>query len=54
MNHRLILERTFERRYYDKEFAISIYKKHIQQVREIVPAERLLQLDIQDGWGPAL
>ncbi len=52
LNRRLILERTFENRYDDKEFAINIYKKHIQQVLETVPGERLLGFDVRDGWEP--
>lgn len=52
LNRRLILERTFESRYHDKQFAINIYKKHIQRVLESVPSERLLQFDIRDGWEP--
>lgn len=50
LNCRLILERTFEGRYHDKEFAINVYRKHIQQVLETVPSEKLLQFDVRDGW----
>jgi len=52
LNRRLILERTFKSRYHDKQFAINIYKKHIQQVLEIVPGEKLLQFDVREGWEP--
>lgn len=52
MKRRLILERTFGGRYWDKEYAIEIYQKHIQQVVEIIPNERLLQFDVKDGWKP--
>ena len=52
MMRRLILERTFAGKYRDKEYAMAIYQKHIQQVIEIVPQESLLQFDIKDGWHP--
>jgi sulfotransferase family protein len=52
MIRRLILEYTFEGRYRDKEYAIEVYRKHIQRVVGLVPKERLLQFDVKDGWGP--
>ena len=52
LNRRLILERTFENRYNDRESAINIYKEHIRQVLEIVPSEKLLLFDVRDGWEP--
>jgi len=52
MARRLILERTFDGKYRDKEHAIRIYKKHIQNVIELVPSNRLLQFKVQDGWEP--
>jgi len=52
MNRRLILERTFEGRQHDKQFAINVYKKHIQKVVETVPGEKLFQFDVRDGWEP--
>lgn len=52
MLRRLILKRTFSNRYQEKEYAIEVYKRHNQQVLEIVPKERLLQFDVKDGWQP--
>lgn len=49
---RLILERIFENRHFDKQLAINVYKEHIQQVVEFVPNEKLLQFDVRDGWEP--
>lgn len=52
MLRRLILKRTFSGRYWEKEYALEVYKRHNQQVLEIVPKERLLQFDVKDGWQP--
>jgi len=52
LNRRLILERMFESQYHDKQFAINIYEKHIEQVLESVPSDKLLQFDVRDGWEP--
>lgn len=52
MNRRLILEHTFEGKYWNKEQTIAIYKRHIQHVVGTVPQERLLHFDVKDGWEP--
>lgn len=49
---RLILEQTFEGKYWNKEYTIEIYQRHIRQVIETVPPERLLHFDVKDGWEP--
>jgi hypothetical protein len=36
----------------DKDAAIAAYGKHVEDVKAAFPAERLLQLDITDGWQP--
>lgn len=52
LNRRLILKRTFQERYHEKEFAIDVYRRHNERVAEIIPKERLLQFEIRDGWEP--
>lgn len=52
LHRRLILERTFEGRYHEKEFAIDVYRRHNERVTKTVPEERLLRFDIRDGWEP--
>lgn len=52
MMRRLILERTFARKYREEEHALKVYEQHQQNVIELVPAERLLQYDVKDGWEP--
>ncbi|MFL6160769.1 MAG: sulfotransferase family protein [Jatrophihabitantaceae bacterium] len=43
---------TFAGRFTDQEFAIGVFEQHNQQVRDTVPAERLLVYQVCDGWQP--
>jgi Sulfotransferase domain len=43
---------TFAGRFTDRQFAIGVYQRHNQQVRDTVPADRLLEYRISDGWQP--
>jgi len=52
LTRRLILDHTFGGRYWEKEYAIEVYRNHMQRVREVVPGVRLLQFDVRDGWKP--
>lgn len=52
MKRRLILERVFENNYWDKSKAINIYENHMRAVTKMVPAERLLQFRVTEGWIP--
>jgi len=45
-------EIQFQGRFEDKEFVKSIWEKHIQEVKDYVPAEKLLVYEVKDGWGP--
>ncbi len=48
----LIWEGTFGGRFADRAHAMRTYVDHIQDVRETVPAERLLVFDVKQGWEP--
>ena len=48
----LMWETTFENRFADKDFAISVFEKHNAAVKRTVPADRLLVYEIQQGWEP--
>ncbi|MEZ4619102.1 MAG: sulfotransferase [Caldilineaceae bacterium] len=52
LTRRLVLDKTFSGQYRDKGFTIQIYQQHIQNVIELVPASRLLQYRIAEGWEP--
>ena len=36
----------------DKAWMLERYRRHNQEVRDVVPADRLLVYDPADGWGP--
>jgi hypothetical protein len=52
VSRRLILERTFGGRYWDKHHALEVYQEHIDHVIREVPKERLLQFEVKEGWEP--
>ncbi|KAJ3312430.1 hypothetical protein HDV04_003180 [Boothiomyces sp. JEL0838] len=43
---------TFNGKFNDKEYAISVYKQHIEEVKACVPADRLLVVHIKEGYKP--
>jgi hypothetical protein len=48
----LIWDTTFEDRFADKDFAIDVFNRHNEEVKQYVPADRLLVYEIQEGWEP--
>ena len=42
----------FSGRFEDKEFAVDVFKKHIELVKTVFPEERLLVHSAKDGWQP--
>src|SRR5229473_2327500 len=52
MVHTLIWQGTFDNRFEDKEYAIAVFLRHIQEVKEYVPAEKLLVYEVKEGWEP--
>ena len=45
-------QEIFQNRLEDKHHAIQIFKKHIEEVKRVVPADRLLIFDARQGWEP--
>lgn len=45
-------EGTFEGRFEDKAHAIGIFEAHTEAVRATIPADRLLVMQVRDGWKP--
>jgi hypothetical protein len=44
---------TFQGRFeQDKEFAFEVFDRHYDAVRSAVPADRLLEWEIKEGWEP--
>ncbi len=49
---RLIPRRTFSGKEHDKAHAIGVFKAHIEEVKRVVPPERLLVYEVKEGWEP--
>jgi len=49
---RVIWEGIFHQNLEDKDFAIEIFKRHIEEVKRIVPKDRLLIFEARQGWEP--
>ena len=52
MAKEVILKQTFGGDLQNKDRAIEIYKQHIEEVKRTIPAERLLEFEAKQGWGP--
>ncbi len=52
MIDRLAWNGLFQGRFEDKAFAIEIFNRHNEQVQRVVPPDRLLVYEIQQGWEP--
>ena len=46
--HQLLLRISLK----DRGRAIEAFERHVREVREGVPAERLLVYEVRQGWGP--
>src|SRR5215210_4077602 len=52
LNNELIWKRTFGGSFADRQQAIEVFERHNEQVREHVPADRLLVYEVKEGWRP--
>jgi hypothetical protein len=52
MVNQLIWKGTFHDRFEDKEYAISVFNQHNEEVKNYVPPEKLLIYSVKDGWEP--
>ncbi len=52
MLDRLIWDGTFEGRFEDKPYAIEVFQRHNEGVRQTVPPDKLLVYEVKEGWGP--
>jgi hypothetical protein len=52
MQERLVWHNRFRGEFEDREKAINIYLEHIEEVKRVVPPEKLLVYDVNDGWEP--
>jgi Sulfotransferase domain len=47
-----IVSATFDGRVYDKAHCLRVFEQHYERVRRTMPAERLLDYRVQEGWEP--
>ena len=52
MAHKLVIEGVFDGRLDDRDHAIRIFNAHIAEVKATIPPERLLVMDVAEGWEP--
>ena len=52
MAHAVVWDGTFKGRFADRDFAIEVYERHNEAVRREVPADRLLEFEVKQGWAP--
>lgn len=49
---KMIWNGTFDGRFEDRDHAIEVFEQHNERVRRGVPADRLLEFEVGQGWGP--
>jgi hypothetical protein len=49
---KLIVADMFDGRLHDRDHVISVYKAHNERVRRTIPAARLLDYQVSQGWEP--
>jgi hypothetical protein len=47
-----IWQDLFQDKLEDKDYAIKVFNKHIEEVKRVVPPERLLIFEARQGWEP--
>ena len=52
MIDRLIWDGQFGGRFADRAHALAEFQRHIEEVEQTVPAERLLVFEVREGWEP--
>ena len=52
MLDRLVWDGMFQGRFEDKAFAIEVFNRYNEQVRRVVPPDRLLVYEVREGWEP--
>jgi len=52
MARKIVLEDTFDGRFEDKAYAIEVFNRHNQAVRDSIDPARLLVFDAKEGWPP--
>jgi hypothetical protein len=49
---RTIWQGIFDGRFEDREYALRVFRDHIEEVKRTIPPDRLLVHEAKEGWGP--
>lgn len=52
MTNQVVWNGTFHDRFEEKEYAISVFNQHNEEVKSYMPPEKLLVYQVKDGWEP--
>ena len=52
MADRVLWHNLFQDRFADRQHALAVYQRHIAEVKQVVPADRLLVYNVAEGWTP--
>ena len=52
MGYKLVVEGIFDEKMSNREHATRVFREHITEVQATIAAERLLTLDLREGWEP--
>ena len=47
-----VMERIFGGRVDDRAHVVRVFEQHVAEVRDSIPAERLLVFNVGEGWAP--
>jgi hypothetical protein len=47
-----VMDRVFDGRIDDRGHVVSVFERHIAEVKASIPAHRLLVFDVREGWTP--
>lgn len=50
--YRKVIGRLFDQRMREHDHVVEVYNQHNQEVRRMVPADRLLIYEVAQGWAP--
>tara|TARA_Y100000052_G_scaffold23793_2_gene25743 strand:+ start:5369 stop:6091 length:723 start_codon:yes stop_codon:yes gene_type:complete len=49
---KLVWQGVFEDQFENKAYAITEFERHIDEVKAAIPKDRLLVMEVKDGWAP--
>jgi hypothetical protein len=47
-----VIDRIFDGRIDDRDYAVNVFQRHIAEVKACIPRDRLLVFNVREGWAP--